>query len=109
MASIARQATPVSTRCHESGASSFPIRGTRAARAIWQCSVKALANPSDGFAYAQRARRRRGCRAMTSSPIFAAIVAATDLPVNCRFRGGYADDHEARGKRACACTGVAGL
>jgi 2-methylisocitrate lyase-like PEP mutase family enzyme len=71
---------------------------------------KALATTSAGFAFTQGLPDGGVSRA-TMLAHFRDIVAATDVPVNADFEGGYADEPEgvAESVRLCIDTGVAGL
>ena len=71
---------------------------------------KALATTSAGFAFAQGLPDGGVSRAAMLAHI-AEIAAATGLPVNADFEGGYADAPEgvAESVRLCVATGVAGL
>jgi 2-methylisocitrate lyase-like PEP mutase family enzyme len=71
---------------------------------------KALASTSAGFAFAQGLPDGGVSRDAMLAHI-AEIAAATDLPVNADFEGGYADDPEgvAESVKRCVATGVAGL
>src|SRR4249919_900841 len=70
-------------------------------RYLQHLDFKALATTSAGFAFARGLMRAH----------IAEIVAATDLPVNADFEGGYAHEPEgvAESVRLCVETGVAGL
>jgi 2-methylisocitrate lyase-like PEP mutase family enzyme len=71
---------------------------------------KALATTSAGFAHAQGMPDSGPTRDMVLAHL-REIVAATDVPVNADFEGGYADDPEgvAESVRLAVETGVAGL
>jgi 2-methylisocitrate lyase-like PEP mutase family enzyme len=80
------------------------------ARYLQHLGFKALATTSAGFAFS------RGVpdNAVTRDAMLAhitEIVAATDVPVNADFEGGYADEPDgvAESVRLCVATGVAGL
>ncbi len=80
------------------------------ARYLQSLGFKALATTSAGFAFAQGYPDNRITREMALDHI-ARIVAATDVPVNADFEGGFAHDPHgvAESVRLCADTGVAGL
>jgi len=79
-------------------------------RYLQHLGFKALATTSAGYAFAQGVADAAISRDAMLAHI-AEIVAATDLPVNADFEGGYA--HEPAGVaesvRLCVATGVAGL
>ena len=79
-------------------------------RYLQHLGFKALATTSAGFAFAQGVPDAAVSRDAMLAHI-AEIVAATELPVNADFEGGYA--HEPKGVaesvRLCVATGVAGL
>lgn len=98
-------------RLHESGCFIIPNPwdvGT--ARYLQSLNFKALATTSAGFAFAQGYPDTRITREMALDHI-AEIVAATDVPVNADFEGGFAHEPEgvAESVRLCSQTGVAGL
>lgn len=98
-------------KLHESGCFVIPNPfdiGT--ARYLQNAGFKALATTSAGFAFAQGLPDNGVPRDMMLAHI-AEIVAATDVPVNADFEGGYADDPDgvAESVRLCCETGVAGL
>jgi 2-methylisocitrate lyase-like PEP mutase family enzyme len=70
----------------------------------------ALATTSAGFAWSQ-GRPDNGATRDMALAHFAAVAAATDVPVNADFEGGYAADPAgvAANVRLCCATGVAGL
>jgi 2-methylisocitrate lyase-like PEP mutase family enzyme len=110
MPSIADKRTSF-RRLHESGCFVIPNPwdvGT--ARYLASLGFKALATTSAGFAFA-RGLPDNGVPRDAVLAHIAEIVAATDLPVNADFEGGFADDPEgvAESVRLCAATGVAGL
>ncbi|HEY6993506.1 MAG TPA: isocitrate lyase/phosphoenolpyruvate mutase family protein [Xanthobacteraceae bacterium] len=80
------------------------------ARYLQGLGFKALATTSAGFAFTQGLPDGAVSRAMMLAH-FRDIVAATDVPVNADFEGGYADAPEgvAESVRLCIDTGVAGL
>jgi len=71
---------------------------------------KALASTSSGFAWSQGHSDNSVARDQVLAHL-EAIVAATDVPVNADFEGGYAQEPEgvAGSVRLCVETGVAGL
>jgi 2-methylisocitrate lyase-like PEP mutase family enzyme len=71
---------------------------------------KALATTSSGFAHSQGLADGAVSRDMVLAHL-REIVAATDVPVNADFEGGYADDPDgvAESVRLAVATGVAGL
>ena len=79
-------------------------------RYLQHLGFKALATTSAGFAFARGLPDAAVSRDDMLAHI-AEIVAATDLPVNADFEGGYADAPEgvAESVRLCVETGVAGL
>lgn len=98
-------------RLHESGCFVIPNPfdiGT--ARYLQHLGFKALATTSAGFAFSRGLPDNGVPRDMMLAHI-AEIVAATDVPVNADFEGGYAHDPEgvAESVRLCCETGVAGL
>src|SRR6476660_10572694 len=79
-------------------------------RYLQHLDFKALATTSAGFAFSRGLPDAAVSRDDMLAHI-AEIVAATDLPVNADFEGGYADAPEgvAESVRLCVETGVAGL
>ena len=79
-------------------------------RYLQHLDFKALATTSAGFAFARGLPDAAVARDDMLAHI-AEIVAATDLPVNADFEGGYAHEPEgvAESVRLCVETGVAGL
>ena len=80
------------------------------ARYLQSLGFKALASTSSGFAWSQaQADTAVGVDVVLAH--LAEIVAATDVPVNADFEGGYADEPAgvARNVTRCCETGVAGL
>ena len=80
------------------------------ARYLQGLGFKALATTSSGFAHAQGyADGEQSCDEVLAH--FSEIAAATDVPVNADFEGGYADDPDgvAANVTRCIATGVAGL
>lgn len=79
-------------------------------RYLQHLGFKALATTSAGFAFARGVPDAAVARDDMLAHI-AEIVAATDLPVNADFEGGYAHEPEgvAESVRLCVETGVAGL
>lgn len=100
-------------RLHERGCFLIPNPwDTGSARYLRSLGYKALATTSAGFAFSRGLpddERAVGRDAMLAH--IAEIVAASDLPVNADFQGGYAVEPEAiaHNVRLCAATGVAGL
>src|SRR6266545_2977397 len=82
----------------------------RKARYLQGLGFKALATTSAGFAFTQGLPDGGVSRA-TMLAHFREIAAATDVPVNADFEGGYADAPEgvAESVKLCIETGVAGL
>ena len=85
-----------SASCTSPAASSFPIRGTSAARAICRASAsRRWRSTSSGHAhsegYADGAQSLDECWR-----IYREIAAATDIPLNADFENGYADDPDER-------------
>jgi 2-methylisocitrate lyase-like PEP mutase family enzyme len=80
------------------------------ARYLQGLGFKALATTSAGFAFTQGLPDGGVSRAVMLAH-FRDIVAATDVPVNADFEGGYADAPEgvAESVKLCIETGVAGL
>ena len=80
------------------------------ARYLQHLGFKALATTSAGFAFSRGLADNAVPRDVMLAHI-AEIVAATDLPVNADFEGGYAEKPEgvAESVRLCVETGVAGL
>jgi 2-methylisocitrate lyase-like PEP mutase family enzyme len=79
-------------------------------RYLQHLDFKALATTSAGFAFARGLPDAAVARDDMLAHI-AEIVAATDLPVNADFEGGYAHEPEGvtESVRLCVETGVAGL
>jgi len=111
MAAAAADRYAVFRALHESGCFVIPNPwdvGT--ARYLQGLGFKALATTSAGFAFSQGLADG----AVPRDPMLKhirEIVAATDLPVNADFEGGYADEPAgvAESVRLCIETGVAGL
>ena len=80
------------------------------ARYLQSLGFKALATTSSGFAWSQ-ARADNGVERDTVLAHLAAMVAATDLPINADFESGFARDAAgvAQSVRLAVETGVAGL
>jgi len=80
------------------------------ARYLQHLGFKALASTSAGFAFAQGLPDNKVSRDMVLAHL-REIVAATDVPVNADFEGGFADAPEgvAESVTLCVATGVAGL
>jgi len=96
---------------HESGCFVIPDPwNVGSARFLQGLGFKALATTSSGFAHSQGfADGEQSLDEMLAH--FAEIAAATDVPLNADFEGGYADDPERMAKNVtrCIATGVAGL
>jgi 2-methylisocitrate lyase-like PEP mutase family enzyme len=96
---------------HEAGCFVIPNPwNVGSARYLQGLGFKALASTSAGFAHAQG----HADGALTRDPVLAhyrEIVAATDIPVNADFEGGFADEPDgvAANVALCVATGVAGL
>ena len=99
-------------KLHESGCFVIPNPwDTGTARYLRHLGFPALATTSGGFAFSQGLPDgEQVTREMVLAHI-AAIVAATDLPVNADFESGYAKDPQgvAASVKLCVNTGVAGL
>jgi len=96
---------------HQSGCFVIPNPwDAGSARYLASLGFKALATTSSGFAWS-RARADNHVDRETVLAHLADIVAATDLPVNADFEGGFAVDATgvARSVRLAVATGVAGL
>jgi 2-methylisocitrate lyase-like PEP mutase family enzyme len=96
---------------HESGCWVIPNPwDVGSARYLQGLGFKALASTSSGFAWSV-AHADNAVDVDTVLKHLAEIVAATDVPVNADFEGGYADDPAgvARNVTRCVETGVAGL
>jgi 2-methylisocitrate lyase-like PEP mutase family enzyme len=80
------------------------------ARYLQSLGFKALATTSSGYAHAQGLSDGAVNRDMVLAHA-RDIAAATDVPVNCDFENGYADDPAAVAEnvRLCVDTGIAGL
>jgi 2-methylisocitrate lyase-like PEP mutase family enzyme len=98
-------------RLHESGCFVIPNPwNVGSARYLQGIGFKALATTSSGFAHAQGfADGEQSCDEVLAH--FNEIAAATDVPVNADFEGGFADDPDrmAVNVTRCIATGVAGL
>ncbi len=98
-------------KLHESGCWVIPNPwDVGSARYLQGLGFKALASTSSGFAWSvAQADNAVGVDMVLAH--LAEIVAATDVPVNADFEGGYADDPDgvARNVTRCCETGVAGL
>jgi 2-methylisocitrate lyase-like PEP mutase family enzyme len=98
-------------KLHEAGCFVIPNPwNVGTARYFQHLGFKALATTSSGFAHAQGFADGAVPRELMLNHL-REIVAATDVPVNADFEGGYADDPEtiAENVRLCIATGVAGL
>jgi 2-methylisocitrate lyase-like PEP mutase family enzyme len=98
-------------RLHESGCFVIPNPwDVGSARLLAGMGFRALATTSGGFAFSRGLPDGAVGRDEMLAHI-AAVVAATDLPVNADFQAGYADDPSgvAENVRRCVQTGVAGL
>jgi 2-methylisocitrate lyase-like PEP mutase family enzyme len=98
-------------RLHESGCFVIPNPwNVGTARYLQGLGFKALATTSSGFAHAQGfADGEQSCDEVLAH--FTEIAAATEVPVNADFEGGFADDPErvAVNVTRCIATGIAGL
>ena len=96
---------------HESGCFVIPNPwNVGSARYLQGLGFKALATTSSGFAHAQGfADGEQSSDEVLAH--FSEIAAATDVPLNADFEGGFADDPERMAKNVtrCIATGVAGL
>lgn len=98
-------------KLHESGCWMIPNPwDVGSARYLQGLGFKALASTSSGYAWSEG----YADNAVGVDKVLAhlkEIVAATDVPVNADFEGGYADDPAgvARNVTLCCATGVAGL
>lgn len=96
---------------HKSGCFVIPNPwNVGSARYLQGLGFKALASTSSGFAHGQG----HADGALTRDAVLAhyrELVAATDIPLNADFEGGFADDPEgvAANVKLCVATGVAGL
>lgn len=98
-------------KLHESGCFVIPNPwNVGSARYLQSLGFKALATTSSGFAHANGFADGEVPLEMMLAH-FREIVAATDVPVNADFEGGFANDPEgvARNVQLCIDTGVAGL
>src|SRR6266849_1139761 len=98
-------------KLHESGCFVIPNPwDVGSARYLQGLGFKALASTSAGFAFTQGLPDGAVTRASMLAHL-TEIVAATDVPVNADFEGGYADAPEgvAESVKLCIETGVAGL
>jgi len=98
-------------KLHESGCFVIPNPwDIGSARYLQGLGFKALASTSAGYAFTQGLPDGAVTRAMMLAHL-AELVAATDVPVNADFEGGYAEAPEgvAESVRLCVDTGVAGL
>jgi 2-methylisocitrate lyase-like PEP mutase family enzyme len=100
-------------RLHESGCFVIPNPwDAGSARYLQGMGFKALATTSSGFAFSRGLPDGEGGASRDAAlEHIAAIVTATDLPVNADFQSGYGDKPEgvAESVRLCVETGVAGL
>jgi 2-methylisocitrate lyase-like PEP mutase family enzyme len=96
---------------HESGCFVIPNPwNVGSARYLQGLGFKALATNSSGFAHSQGfADGEQSCEEALAH--FSEIAAATDVPLNADFEGGFADDPHrmALNVTRCIATGVAGL
>jgi 2-methylisocitrate lyase-like PEP mutase family enzyme len=98
-------------KLHESGCFVIPNPwDVGSARYLQGMGFKALATTSAGFAWA-RGAADGGITRDDALAHFAELAAATDVPLNADFEGGFADAPEgvAESVRLCVETGVAGL
>jgi 2-methylisocitrate lyase-like PEP mutase family enzyme len=100
-------------KLHESGCFLIPNPwDVGSARYLQGLGFKALATTSSGFAFSlARPDSAAAVPLDLTLAHFAALAAASDLPVNADFQAGYADTPEgvAANVRRCVETGVAGL
>jgi PEP phosphonomutase and related enzymes len=98
-------------RLHDAGCFVIPNPwNVGSARYLQGLGFKALATTSSGYAHAQGyADGGQSCDEVLAH--FGEIAAATDVPLNADFEGGFADDPErmAENVTRCIATGVAGL
>jgi 2-methylisocitrate lyase-like PEP mutase family enzyme len=98
-------------RLHEAGCFVIPNPwNVGSARYLQGLGFKALATTSSGYAHSQGfADGEQSCDEVLAH--FREIAAATDVPVNADFEGGFADDPDkvAANVKRCIDTGVAGL
>jgi 2-methylisocitrate lyase-like PEP mutase family enzyme len=96
---------------HESGCFVIPNPwNDGSARYLQGLGFKALATTSSGYAHSQGfADGEQSCDEVLAH--FREIAAATDIPVNADFEGGFADDPDGMAENVtrCIATGVAGL
>jgi 2-methylisocitrate lyase-like PEP mutase family enzyme len=98
-------------KLHQSGCFVIPNPwDVGSARYLQGLGFKALASTSSGFAWSQ-AEADTAVGVDTVLAHLKEICAATDVPVNADFEGGYADDPAgvAKNVKRCCETGVAGL
>jgi len=98
-------------RLHESGCFVIPNPyDAGSARYLQHLGFKAIASSSAGFAWTL-AKNDNGILLDEVLAHLRSIVAATDIPVNADFEGGFADEPEgvARNVTAAVATGIAGL
>src|SRR6478736_3672453 len=98
-------------KLHESGCFVIPNPwDIGSARYLQHLGFKALASTSAGYAFAQGLPDNAVSRDMMLEHL-RALCAATDVPVNADYEGGYAHepDKVAENVRLCVATGVAGL
>ena len=98
-------------RLHDAGCFVIPNPwNVGSARYLQGLGFKALATTSSGYAHAQGyADGGQSCDEVLAH--FGEIAAATDVPINADFEGGFADDpdHMADNVTRCIAIGVAGL
>jgi len=98
-------------RLHDAGCFVIPNPwNVGSARYLQGLGFKALATTSSGYAHAQGyADGGQSCDEVLAH--FGEIAAATDVPINADYEGGFADDpdHMADNVTRCIATGVAGL
>jgi 2-methylisocitrate lyase-like PEP mutase family enzyme len=98
-------------RLHQAGCFAIPNPwDAGSAFYLQSLGFKALATTSSGFAWTLARPDNRASREQVLTHL-ASMVAATDLPVNADFEGGFADDPAgvAESVRLAIATGVAGL
>jgi len=98
-------------KLHQSGCFVIPNPwDVGSARYLQHLGFKALASTSAGYAFAQGLPDNAVGLDMMLAHL-KELCAATDVPVNADFEGGYADDPDgvAKNVKLCVATGVAGL
>src|SRR5262245_61217813 len=98
-------------KLHESGCFVIPNPwDVGSARYLQHLGFKALASTSAGYAFAQGLPDNAVGLDMMLAHL-KELCAATDVPINADFEGGYADDPAgvAKNVKLCVATGVSGL